>query len=162
MSKGDKNMKLRQAVSSDLNVVAELWKNMMLLHQNYDSYFSLKEKAEEAYRNYAEENIQSKSKFFKVCLDEKNNIVGYVLADIIEYPPIYPVKKYIEIIEMVVRKDQRRKGIGEAMLKDVLSWAKEKGITRVECKVATANPISQGFWKKNGFRSHSENMVLKV
>ncbi len=68
----------------------------------------------------------------------------------------------IGIIEIVVQKDQRRKGIGEVMLKDVLSWAEEKGITRVECKVATANPISQGFWKKNGFRSYSENRVLKV
>jgi RimJ/RimL family protein N-acetyltransferase len=155
-------MKLRKAVSSDINVVTELWKDMMLLHQNYDRYFSLEEKAEKAYQKYAEENIQSGSKFFKVCLDENNDIVGYVLADIIEYPPIYPIKRFIEIIEMVIRKDQRRKGIGEIMLKDVLYWAKEKGITRVECKVAIENPISQGFWKKNGFRGYSESLVLEI
>lgn len=155
-------MKLRKAVSSDINVVIELWKDMMLLHQNYDRYFSLEEKAEKAYKKYAEENIKSRNKFFKVCLDENNDIVGYVLADIIEYPLIYPVKRFIEIIEMVVRKDQRRKGIGETMLKDVFYWAKEKGITRLECKVAIENPISQGFWKKNGFRGYSESLVLEI
>ena len=31
---------------------------------------------------------------------------------------------------MVVRKNQRRKGIGKIMLQDVLHWAKEKGVTR--------------------------------
>ncbi len=155
-------MKLRKAVLSDINVVTELWKDMMLLHQNYDRYFSLGEKAEQAYQNYAKENIQSGSKFFKVCLDENNEIVGYVLADIIEYPPIYPIKRFVEIIEMVVRKDQRRNGIGETMLKDVIDWAKENGITRVECKVAIENQISQGFWKKNGFRGYSESLVLEI
>ena len=155
-------MKLGKAVLSDINVVTELWKDMMLLHQNYDRYFSLGEKAEQAYQNYAKENIQSGSKFFKVCLDENNEIVGYVLADIIEYPPIYPIKRFVEIIEMVVRKDQRRNGIGETMLKDVIDWAKENGITRVECKVAIENQISQGFWKKNGFRGYSESLVLEI
>ena len=89
-------------------------------------------------------------------------MIGYVFADILDYPPVYQEKRYIEIYEMVVRKDQRRKGIGKIMLQDVLHWAKEKGITRVECKVATANPISQGFWNKNGFRSYVENKVLEI
>lgn len=155
-------MEMRKAVLSDLNVITGLWKDMMLLHQHYDSYFSLEEDADKAYQEYAKENIQSGSKFFKVCLDEKNDIAGYILAAIVEYPPVYTVKRYAEILEMVVRKDQRRKGIGETMLKDVFHWAKEKGITRLECKVAIENPISQRFWKKNGFKGYSENLVLEI
>lgn len=155
-------MKLRKATLSDVNVITELWKDMMELHSSCDKYFCLEEDAEKAYRKYAEENIQSETKLFKVCLNEINEIVGYVLADVFEYPPIYQVKKYIEINEMVVRKDQRRKGIGEIMLKDVLNWAKEKGIIRVECKVAIKNSVSQGFWKKNGFRGYLENLVFKI
>ena len=58
------------------------------------------------------------------------------MADIIEYPAIFSVKRFIEIVEMVVRKDQRRKDIGKTMLKDEICLAKEKGITRIECKVA--------------------------
>jgi len=39
-------MKFRKAVLSDINVITGLWKDMMLLHQKYDRYFSLEEKAE--------------------------------------------------------------------------------------------------------------------
>jgi GNAT superfamily N-acetyltransferase len=47
-------------------------------------------------------------------------LIDYVFADILDYPPVYQEKRYIEIYEMVVRKDQRRKGIGKIMLQDVL------------------------------------------
>lgn len=135
---------------------------MMDLHQDHDRYFILDEDAAKAYQKYAETNIGSESKYFKVCLNNENKIIGYLFADIFEYPPIYPVRRYLEIIEMVVRKDQRRKGIGRIILQDVLYWAREKGITRVECKVATANPISQGFWKKSGFRTYMDSKVLEI
>lgn len=155
-------MKLRKAVLSDITEITELWKDMMDFHQGQDGYYTLDENAKRSYQKYVEENIRNKSKYLKVCLDDKNELIGYLFADIYEYPPIYPVKKYIEINEMVVRKDQRRKGIGKIMLQDVLDWAKEKGITRVECKVATLNPISQGFWNKNRFRAYMENRVLEI
>lgn len=155
-------MKLRKAEMSDLREITEIWKEMMDLHQEQDRYFILDQEAKKAYQKYAEENIRSEGKFLKVCLNDENEIIGYIFADTFEYPPIYPVKRYIEIHEMVVRKDQRRKGIGKIMLQDVLHWAKEKGITRVECKVATANPISQGFWSKNGFRAYIESKVLEI
>lgn len=155
-------MKLRKAVLSDIDTIAELWMDLMILHQSYDKYFTIAQEAEKSYRRYAEENILSGSKYFKVCIDDNNEIAGYILAGIFEYPPVYPVERLMEIMEMAVRKDQRRKGIGKLMLKDVLFWAGEKGITRVECKAATENQISQGFWKKNGFRAYVESLVIEI
>jgi hypothetical protein len=53
---------------SDIIEVTRLWKDMMNLHQGQDKYFILDDGSEKAYQKYAEENIQSEDKFFKVCL----------------------------------------------------------------------------------------------
>lgn len=155
-------MEIRTAVLSDADEITALWKEMMTLHQCYDKYFTIEEKADKAYKQFAEENIRNGSNLFKVCCDDKNKIIGYVLAVIFYYPPIYPDRRYLEIIEMVVTEDQRRKKIGKFMLNDVSNWAKENNITRMECMVAIGNPISQGFWKKNGFRAYAERLVSEI
>jgi ribosomal protein S18 acetylase RimI-like enzyme len=153
-------MNVRKAQLADLDGIVRLWKEMMLFHATQDSYFVMSARAEASYCDYAAGNIQDEAKLVLVCCIS-DRIIGYVHAAVLDYPPIYPVTRYAEILEIAVTESERRMGAGRLLLQHALDWAREQGMTRVECKVAVHNPVSQGFWKKNGFRGYVEGCVLE-
>jgi ribosomal protein S18 acetylase RimI-like enzyme len=153
-------MIVRKAVPTDLHVIVALWQEMMVFHQAVDAYFTPSESAEEAYRTYAASNIAAEEKLVLVCVDN-GDVIGFIQAEIRDYPPVYPVLKYAQISDIAVTERKRGMGAGKLLLTRALQWAKQRGVTRVQCQVAVNNRISQGFWKKNGFRGVTETCVLE-
>ena len=50
-----------------------------------------------------------------------------------------------------MRAGARRRGIGSALARAALAWVRERGVARVEVRVAARNPEGQGFWRAQGF-----------
>jgi len=57
----------------------------------------------------------------------------------------------VEITELAVARDARRRGIGRALAAAALGWAADAGVRRVEVRVAARNPAGQSFWRALGF-----------
>jgi ribosomal protein S18 acetylase RimI-like enzyme len=152
-------MIVRKAMPTDLDAIVALWQEMMVFHQAVDAYFTPSATAGEAYRVYAASNITAEEKLVLVCVDS-GDVIGFIHAEIRDYPPVYPVKNYAQISEIAITERKRRMGAGKLLLTRALEWAKQHGVTRVQCQVAVDNRVSQGFWKKNGFRGVTETCVL--
>jgi GNAT superfamily N-acetyltransferase len=58
-----------------------------------------------------------------------------------------------------LNEGQRRRGLGQALLDDLLGWARERGANRVELQFIDGNEIAQHFWAKMGFRSYAFKCV---
>ena len=87
-------------------------------------------------------------------------LIGYLMAEINTYPPIYLRQNYGHIDAISVTRLAQRRGVGRQLLEIVLDWFREQGLERVECSVAVENPVLQGFWKKTGFRGLLETDVM--
>jgi phosphinothricin acetyltransferase len=154
-------MQIRQASLDDLDAIEFLWREMMDFHIAIDDYFTLIPEAETNHRTYMTDLLQDESKRVFVA-DDAGNILGYLVAEVNTYPPIFVHKNYGHIGAISVSDSARRQGLGRKLLEAALDWFREQNLRRVECGVAVNNPVSQGFWEAMGFRGIIEHRVLDL
>ncbi len=105
--------------------------------------------------------FQSKeSKVFVGISDGK--VVGYMIAKIDFFPPIYVMEKYGDIYDLMVEPSFRRRGIGSGLLKQAIEWFKSQKIERIEISVHPDNISGYSFWKKKGFQEIFHRLYLKI
>ena len=154
-------IKVRRATIADLETIESLWKEMAIFHQELDPYFTIISEAEDNHRRYMIDLLQDESKRVFVA-DDSVRLLGYLVADVKSYPPIYKHKYYGHIGAISVTASARRKGIGKMLLNKALAWFREQQLQRVECGVAVLNNVSQAFWDGMGFRGFMEIKVLEL
>jgi GNAT superfamily N-acetyltransferase len=53
----------------------------------------------------------------------------------------------------------RRQGQGQALLGELIAWARSKGAKRIELQFIDGNEIAEHFWSKTGFRPFARRCV---
>jgi ribosomal-protein-alanine N-acetyltransferase len=87
--------------------------------------------------------LNDPSILFLVCLNNEETI-GYAISS------LKNIKGHI--ISLAVHPKFRRKGIGSALLKEILTLMKKEGISIVELEVNENNVSGINFYKKHGFK----------
>jgi ribosomal protein S18 acetylase RimI-like enzyme len=151
----------REAIKEDIPRLVELWKELMDFHGARDSFFSRSKEGPENFGNFLLENISKDDAVIYIAETEKE-AVGYILAMIQDYPPVFEVKQYGLISDLAVTAKYRRTGIGLHLVNIAKEWFIQKGMTRAEIGVAATNEISTTFWTKMGFRVYKESRYLDL
>ena len=154
-------MQIRRATLNDLDDIESLWQEMVDFHLALDDYYSLAPEAHTNHREYMAGLIQDETRRIFVA-EDNGQLLGYLMAEVSDYPPIYIYKSYGHIGAISVAASARRTGIGRQLLEIALDWFCEQGLQRVECGVAVNNSVSQGFWKAMGFRGIVERCVMDL
>ena len=68
----------------------------------------------------------------------------------------------VEIDKLVVREDQRRRGIGKLLLAEAMKWVRLRRATHVEVVVHDVNVNALSFYKAFGFEPSTSRLVLAV
>ncbi|HEY0801002.1 MAG TPA: GNAT family N-acetyltransferase [Steroidobacteraceae bacterium] len=92
---------------------------------------------------------------FLVGAETEAGIVGFIRATLVDSPggrAHLPVR-YGRIEEIVVRADQRRGGIGRALLSAAREWAKANGERSLELSVYAFNAEAVAFYQREGFET---------
>lgn len=63
----------------------------------------------------------------------------------------FKAKPYINIHDIIVRKEYRGKGLGRALLEYVLAYAKEHGYCKVTLEIRDDNAVAQHLYRSLGF-----------
>jgi hypothetical protein len=150
-------LKIREATHADLPKIIELWKELMDFHSNLDSFYTRSQDGPSNFRKHLESLFESEDDALLVA-EVSGKTIGYAKICISQYPPVFEMDKFGLISDVAVAKQYRRKGVGEALFNRSMDWFCEKGIERVELRVASVNPVAQGFWKKMGFRPYMTTM----
>jgi ribosomal-protein-alanine N-acetyltransferase len=82
--------------------------------------------------------VSSKRTIADVMFDDDGSIIGYYL--------IYKKKGYAELMNLAIRKDRQRQGLGLMIVKKLLDKHKS-----IKCYVSEANLSAHLFLKKCGF-----------
>lgn len=150
---------IRNATKDDLNMIIDLWEEMMDFHIQRSELYQMKPNAREIYTNYINDVLKSPDYILLVYEIEKE-IWGYLMATESDDPPVYEGTAGM-ILEICVTETHRQNGIGEALLKEIEKIFIDKSIKRIECMVSDYNEISKNFWQKNGYNPYNL-MCVKI
>ena len=154
-------MRIRKATQEDTRAIVELWKELMGFHKERDRHFTRSADGHKRFAEFVSGRIAHKASSILVA-EQQDAIVGYCLATISKYPPVFEYQEYGAIFDLAVTENYRRKGIGQALVEAALQWFSEQEIHRVEVRVATSNENSTAFWKKIGFVPYLEVVYKEI
>jgi ribosomal protein S18 acetylase RimI-like enzyme len=153
--------KIRQAKVEDVSQIVGIWNQLMELHAGLDALFQRCEGAEGMFAEFVRTNIADDSKVVIVAESDRV-VIGYCQGMLEQHPPALEKRDYGYIMDMAVDTRHQREGAGEAMVRKVCRWFKEKGINRVEVRYHVKNKISSGFWPKMGFEVFSKRGFMEI
>src|SRR5439155_22020668 len=102
---------VREATRRDVPAIAVLWREMMDFTARYDDRFRFAPTAEREVERHLIETIRSRAAHIFVA-EAGGRVVGYVLGELHERRPIYPVGSYGFVSDIAVAAGCRRQGIG--------------------------------------------------
>jgi GNAT superfamily N-acetyltransferase len=94
--------------------------------------------------------------------ENENGVVG--LAVLLTRPPSAFIgavpRKVIELDNLVVRADQRSRGIGRHLLAAILEWSRGQGATHLEVAVHAFNRDARRFYERFGFVPSVDRLMM--
>ena len=154
-------MKIMEATEKHIPEIVELWKELADHHSKIHNFFTRRQNGHMNFKNFISELIKSKDAKILVALQD-NNVIGYIVAKVDIYPPVYNIEKYGAIYDMYVNPIYRRKHIGYNLWQEALNWFKLKGLARVELSIVPKNLKASSFWKKQGFKDYMHKLFLEI
>lgn len=153
--------RIRAATPEDTGTITELWKELMDFHQERDSCFTRSANGHERFAEFVSGRILSETACVLVA-EQQGRIVGYCLAAVSKFPPVFEHQEYGAISDLAVSAPWRRGGIGQALVAAALRWFAARAIHRIEVRVAISNEVSTAFWEKMGFAPYLEIMSQTI
>jgi GNAT superfamily N-acetyltransferase len=144
-------LEIRDACTADLDEIVELWKEFMEFHRQLDPFFTRAPDGHRQFRRFVADNLDNPDWLVLVAV-EADRPVGYCMATVLEYPPVFELKRHGFVQDIAVTEVARRHGVGSGLFGRAEQWFRKRGITRIELNVAAANEVSQTFWRRLGFR----------
>ncbi len=142
---------IRNARLADRFAVAELWCELMSLHQSLDSRFSIAEEGQKKYARHVQEILRSRDNLVLVAEETASGaLVGYILGELQMRSPKVKPGLYAFISDVYVREQWRQQGVGSALFEELRLWCVGRKATAIELYVAENNPAALAFWQAMG------------
>jgi GNAT superfamily N-acetyltransferase len=138
---------VRPAGHRDVEQLRLLWRALAAHHAAADPEYPLVPGSEARWVKHARGLIDDPDARLWVY-DEAGRGLGFCTAEI-RRAGDGPGCAAIE--DLFVREESRRSGAGRALVAATFAWLRERGIVRVEVRVASANVEGQAFWRALGF-----------
>jgi len=152
---------IREYRRGDLDPVVALWREMMEEHAARDPRFRFVPDADAEFARHARQVARSAEARVFVA-DVGGSVVGYVLAELQNRLPIYPVGRFGFISDLSVTTRFRRKGIGRGLADRAIMWCRAQGATSVELYAAECNPEASEFWNAVGFAPYLRMLRMEL
>lgn len=138
---------------ADIEALLGLWKDQCDYHFGLDSAYYVPSSPElsEEFRAYLQKAIAANEPHILVA-KQAGNIVGFITfeegrADYFDTA----ITKYGEVIELHVKQDLRRGGVGAALMAAAEKFFKEHGIAQLKIQCSSFNDMALSFYHKNGY-----------
>ncbi|MDZ7798247.1 MAG: GNAT family N-acetyltransferase [Patescibacteria group bacterium] len=157
-------IKIIYATIEDYDDFLDVFKEIEEYHRVNASWKFQKPKPELFPRDYFHKVIEDENGIFFLAKDN-TKIVGYLTAFEEKSPDrsMLKLRKYIQIDDLSVRSDYRKKGIGTLLMDKLEELAKKNKIYEVELNVWCFNKGAIKFYENKGYESFTQKMrkVLK-
>ena len=152
-------MKIRPATIEDINQITLLFSEQFAIQAGLQPYFM--QRGTQNPQFIAETITNEDSHIF--VAEETGKIVGFVSVFEKKSPDFnFMVQhKYAYLMDIIVTKEQRGKGIAAKLMDAAKGWAQDRKLDYIELSVF-ANNSAVGFYAKNGYEETQRTMVCKL
>lgn len=147
--------RIRTAIEADLKAIGLLWEELMDFHAERDETFTRCAGGRDSFVEHVGTCISSEQ-WHVLVAERDGELLGYCLACIKQRPPVFEVRDFGSIDDLLVAAAARREGLGERFVREAEQWFKDAGISRVELRIAVTNEVSSAFWRKMGYTPYME------
>jgi ribosomal protein S18 acetylase RimI-like enzyme len=117
--------------------VVALWVDLLEQHAALDPVFGLRPGAAGVLESELARAIEDADR--ALLVSDGAEITGFCAAQVQRGPTLVAESHRVEITEIVVATGARRRGHGRALAEAALAWARERGASRIEVRVAARN-----------------------
>lgn len=152
-------MMIRKATERDISQLIDLWKEFLRSQKEYQLF--IKVPSIKYSKKFIKKQVNNKKAIFVIAVD-KNKVVGFSIAWIINAYPTFKFKKIGYLYDMYIKKKYRGKGIAKKLFGEVAIWYKSKGIKYVALEVFTGNENAYKMWEHFGFKTDMRHMYKLI
>jgi len=152
---------VRRARPDDLDALVSLWTMITEHHRPVDPLFRLRPDSQGEIARLLEAVLRDPDAAVFVY-ESEGALPGLCIVRIDRAPPVLEETERAEITDLGVRPDARRRGIGGALAARALAWARERGVRRIEVRVAHGNREGQAFWRALGYGDLMDVLHLRL
>ena len=152
-------MEIRTATTKDIDQIASLFVEQYDIQADLTPY--LMQRGTQS-KQFIESTItDAESQIF--VAEESGKIIGFVSVFEKKSPDFnFMVQhKYAHIMDIIVTKGQRGKGIATRLMGEVRQWALDRGLDYMELSVFSNNDAVD-FYIRNGYEEVRKTMVFKL
>lgn len=139
----------RKATAADLPVLLELGRKFAEEQNQHWTFNKLASNFMLHVREAMKLAVEHPAAFVMVAADGEQ-VVGYILGQIGEPPPLFDPKAYVFVSDLYVREQYRRQGIGTGLVERLRSWGMVKGVYRMSLVISEGNP-AMGIFRRLDF-----------
>lgn len=143
------NLVIRGLDTQDIPVMADLWHEKMVLHQQADRRYRLAPDSKAQWSSAVRQWNADECYFIHVA-ESQGEIVGYIIAHVQPSSPGLIPEQIGIISDLAVGTHSYQSGLGRHLLKPVLEWFSRQSITQVIIHVPHRQPVEQAFWRAMG------------
>ncbi|MFQ5514166.1 MAG: GNAT family N-acetyltransferase [Myxococcota bacterium] len=143
------NIIVRRAGRRDLEKLHALWRALRELEGKVDPRLELSKDGAEVTRHHREV-ILSDPRTGLFVAERGAELVGYLHMQIESGDPIYDPARYGRVVDLFVREDLRRQGIGSRLLAYGREWLASHGLAVYQVTIPVQLPDGQRFFERQG------------
>ena len=146
------NVIIRRGGRRDLEQIQGLWLALRELQAKTDARLVPSKDAAQIAREHREMILADPRTGFFVA-EERSEILAFLHAQIEANDPNYDPPKLGRIVDVIVREDRRREGIGTRLLEYCKEWFDSHGLIKYRVTLSIHSPEAQRFFERHGVRA---------
>ena len=150
-------MIIRTASLDDIVQLSEFWYDNIALQQQSNPRIRLLPNAQKIWVHYAGNLVLSHDVIF-LCCEVEDVLVGCLIARIVDNMPGLDPPQYglVEMLILDLHMSTGEKGVGKALLSELLGRLREYNITQLQVQVGLGNVVEQVFWRGVGAKNNDQ------
>lgn len=154
---------IRRAGQADLDAVVSLIDDLWRYHAGSPTFTPFSPETDADRRAYNEQTLADAANAYWLAERDGRQLgLQTFEASQVFLSPLATPETCVVLMQAYTRPETRGSGIGRALLRHGLSWAREAGHETCVVPFAAANPIGARFWPSQGFRPFAHSLCRVV
>jgi ribosomal protein S18 acetylase RimI-like enzyme len=163
MSGDNSNIKMREAVNSDLPNLGRLGALLVQEHHDFDTrrFLAAKNGTPQDYASFLGTRLEDRNAVILVA-ETKGKTIGYAYGEIEGYDYMSLRGPAGVLNDLIVDPAYRGRGVGRLLLDGIISRLKSRDVPRVVLSTAAKNKSAQRLFERSGFRPTMIEMTREL
>jgi GNAT superfamily N-acetyltransferase len=140
---------IRQAKESDFNTVQELSAALTVSDSKYDPILVKNWSFTKEGVKYINKRLAA-NKCICIVAEYDNEVIGYATATVLKNVSWRPMKKRVELENLIIKEEFRGKGVGEKLINAFFEWGRKMKADRAIVHSYFNNKGAVKFYQRNG------------